>query len=164
MNQTKLTYYRHAFISSHISPFYFQDRSLHAIINNFCSRWHESRIGCFPREKRSNNNLDYSFPRHRPNAQIMCSRSTTHPCPIGILRTADTYWKTNETRHFFGNSYSSPTPSIYTIQQLGLGITKAFSTHIRNATRTYISPNTPMNSNSQDNPDTDPFMPDTPLM
>ena len=44
-------------------------------------------------------------------------------------------WKLNKTKQFFGNSYTSPTPSIYTIQQLGLGITKAFSTHIRNATK-----------------------------
>ena len=164
MNLPKLTYYRHAFISSHISPIYFQDRSLHAIINNFCSRWHESRIGCFPREKRSNNNLDYSFPRHRPNAQIMCSRSITHPCPIGILRTADTYWKTNKTRHFFGNSYSSPTPSIYTIQQLGLGITKAYSTHIRNATRTYTTTNTQRNNSSSGHTAMDSLGTHTPLM
>jgi hypothetical protein len=65
----------------------------------------------------------------------MFAISTTHPCPIGILRTANTIWKSNKTRQFFGYSYSSPTPSIHTIQQLGLGITKAFTAHIRNATR-----------------------------
>ena len=32
-----------------------------------------------------------------------------------------------------------PTPSIHTLQQLGLGITKAFSLHIRNATKQYGS-------------------------
>ena len=112
----------------------------------------------------SNNNLDYSFPRHRPNAQIMCSRSITHPCPIGILRTADTYWKTNKTRHFFGNSYSSPTPSIYTIQQLGLGITKAYSTHIRNATRTYTTTNTQRNNSSSGLTAMDSLGTHTPLM
>jgi len=97
----------------------------------------------------SNTNLDYSFPRHRPNARIMCSRSTTHPCP---------------TRNFFGNSYSSPTPSIYTIQQLGLGITIAFSTHIRNATRTYTTPTAPRHNSSQEDPDTVSFMHEEPLV
>jgi hypothetical protein len=56
-------------------------------------------------------------------------------CPIGILQTTNSIWKSNKTQHFFGYSYSSPTPSIYTIQQLGLGITKAFTAHIRNTIR-----------------------------
>lgn len=80
-------------------------------------------------------NLNYEFPPNKPNARTMFRRATTHPCPIGILKTADKMWKLNKTKQFFGNSYTSPTPSIYTIQQLGLGITKAFSTHIRNATK-----------------------------
>jgi hypothetical protein len=32
-------------------------------------------------------------------------------------------------------SDTAPSPSVYTIQKLGLGITKAFTTHIRNATK-----------------------------
>jgi hypothetical protein len=39
----------------------------------------------------------------------------------------------NKTGGFFGFSYTSPTPTIFTTQQLGLGITKAFATHIKNA-------------------------------
>ena len=81
----------------------------------------------------STQNLQYDFPDHRPNAMTMFKRATSHPSPIGILKTADAMWKSNPTRKFFGYSYTSPTPSIYTTQQLGLGITKAFSTHIRNA-------------------------------
>jgi hypothetical protein len=61
----------------------------------------------------------------------MFRRATTTPCPTGILRTADANWKLNRTRKFFGHSYTSPSPSIFTIQQLGLGLTKAFSLHIR---------------------------------
>ncbi len=79
--------------------------------------------------------LDYNFPQHRPNARNMFTISTTYPCPIGILRTADSIWKSNKMQQFFGYSYSSPTPSIFTIQQLGLGSTKAFTAHICNATR-----------------------------
>jgi hypothetical protein len=84
-------------------------------------------------------NTVYTFPANRPNAAIMFKRATTSPCPTGILRTADANWKSTRTRNFFGFSYSSPTPSLYTIQQLGLGLTKAFSLHIRNATKLYGS-------------------------
>ncbi len=83
----------------------------------------------------STQNLQYEFPASRPNVMAMFTRATTHPCPIGILKTADAMWKTNKPRKFFGYSYTSPTPLISTIQQLGLGITKAFSSHIRNATK-----------------------------
>jgi len=80
--------------------------------------------------------LAFDFPTSRPNAQIMFAKSTNSPSPIGILRTADSLWKQSKQRSFFGHSYTAPTPSIFTIQQIGLGITKAFTTHIRNATRT----------------------------
>ncbi len=84
-------------------------------------------------------NTTYTFPVNRPNAATMFKRATTTPCPTGILRTADANWKSNRTRTFYGFSYTSPTPSIHTLQQLGLGITKAFSLHIRNATKQYGS-------------------------
>ena len=80
-------------------------------------------------------NLEYKFQANRPNAKTMFTRATTEPCPLGILRTADYMWKQNKQQQFFGFSYTSPTPSIYTTQKLGLGITKAFTTHIRNATK-----------------------------
>jgi hypothetical protein len=62
--------------------------------------------------------LNYTFPAHRPNAATMFIKSTCTPCPIGILRTADKLWKLSKTRQFFGHSYTAPTPSIYTIQQM----------------------------------------------
>jgi len=79
--------------------------------------------------------LQYTFRSNKPNAATMFSKITTHPCPIVILKTADVLWKENKTRKFFGHSYTAPTPSLHTIQQLGLGITKAFTTLIRNATK-----------------------------
>ncbi len=78
---------------------------------------------------------NYTFPESRPNAKLMFCRATTQPCPLGILKTADHIWKNTKNRQFFGYSYTAPSPSLYTIQKLGLGITKAFTTHIRNATK-----------------------------
>jgi hypothetical protein len=65
----------------------------------------------------------------------------TFPCPKGVLPLALADHNRNHTltREFFGNSYSSPTPSITTLQlqDIGLCIMKAFATHIRNATRKF---------------------------
>ena len=89
----------------------------------------------------TSHNLHYQFRTNKPNAATMLSNITRHPCPIGILKTADAMGKTNKTGGFFGFSYTSPTPSIFTTQQLGLGITKAFATHIKNADkRTSLAP------------------------
>lgn len=74
------------------------------------------------------------FQPNRPNAQIMYTRATSYPAPTAILHAADTHWKLNKTRRYYGYSHTSPTPQLHTIQQLGLGITKAFSLHIRNST------------------------------
>ena len=77
----------------------------------------------------------YTFRRNRNYAQQMAYKATHSPCPTGILDTADTIWKNNKSRTFFGYSYTAPTPSVHTIQQLGLGITKGFSVLLRNAIR-----------------------------
>ena len=74
------------------------------------------------------------FRANRPNANTMYHRATSHPAPTAILHAADSYWKSNKTRRYYGHSYTSPSPQIHTIQNLGLGITKAFSLHIRNST------------------------------
>jgi hypothetical protein len=75
--------------------------------------------------------LPLQFPPSRPNAQTMYIRATTHPAPLRILNSADEQWKLTQTRRFYGYSHTTPTPQIHTIQQLGLGITKAFSQHLR---------------------------------
>ena len=75
----------------------------------------------------------YKFKPNVPNASIMAFKATTTPCPLGILQTADSVWKQNQIRPFYGHSYTSPTPSIHTIQQLGLGITKGLMTILRHA-------------------------------
>ena len=74
-----------------------------------------------------------SFRSNRPNATAMYNRATSHPAPTAILHAADSYWSQNKTRRYFGHSHTAPTPQIHTIQNLGLGITKAFSLHLRNS-------------------------------
>ncbi len=84
--------------------------------------------------------LEYKFYATQLNAKIMFHKATNDPCPLGILKTADFIWKQHKERTFFGHSYTAPTPSMYTIQQLGLGITKAYTSHywnvIKNSTPT----------------------------
>ena len=80
-------------------------------------------------------------PTH-PNAQTMHHRATTHPSPTGILHAADAMWKLNPTRRYYGFSHTAPTPQLHTLQQLGLGITKAYGIHLRNCT-SHNNPPTP---------------------
>ena len=70
--------------------------------------------------------------KDRPNAKVMYERATSLPAPSGILLEADHHWKHTQrtqptTQRFFGRSYMAPTPSITTIQQIGIGIAHAYS-------------------------------------
>ena len=71
------------------------------------------------------------FKPNRPNAKAMYNRTTTYPAPIGIFIEADQRWKQlqsdnpHHSQKFYGLSHYAPTPSMTTIQQLGLGITHA---------------------------------------
>ena len=73
------------------------------------------------------------FKPNRPNAKAMYDCATTLPASIGIFIEADQRWKQLQADHpqhnqkFYGLSHYAPTPSITTIQQLGLGIAHAFS-------------------------------------
>ena len=61
------------------------------------------------------------------------------------LTSADHNWKLSQSptrRPFFGHSHTAPTPSIYTIQQLVLTTTHAFSNLIRHGIHTFIHPPT----------------------
>ena len=82
----------------------------------------------------------------------MYSKITTFLSRKGILKLADHNWKITKTRAFYGHSYSSPTPTIHTLQQFGLTIIKAFAIHIHYARRRFINhPVLP--------PDSDPTVP-----
>ena len=82
---------------------------------------------------------------NRPYANLMYEHASKPPCTLGILTSADFFWKQSNSptrRTFYGNSYTAPTPSIHTIQQLGLAISKSYSSLLTNATRTFHRPPT----------------------
>jgi hypothetical protein len=77
---------------------------------------------------------------HRPNANLMYKCTSQPPCPLGITTSADLRWSQSASptrRTFFGNSYTAPTPSLHTLQLLGLNISKAYSSLICNDTHTF---------------------------
>ena len=85
-----------------------------------------------------------TFTPTKPNATTMYHKVTHFPSPKGTLKLADHNWKLTQTRHFYGHSYSAsaPTPTIHTLQQIGLTITKAFTIHIRYARRRFLDHST----------------------
>jgi hypothetical protein len=97
------------------------------------------------------------FPPSKPNATKMYNRIMHFPSPKGILNLAKHNWSNSKSQQFYGYSYSAPTPTIATIQQLGFTISKAFTHHIRYASRKFSNhpahilppsgvPNPPFNS------------------
>jgi hypothetical protein len=82
---------------------------------------------------------------NRPYANLMYKQASKPPCTLGIITSADFFWKQSDSptgRTFYGNSYTASTPSIHTIQQLGLAISKSYSSLLTNATRTFQRPPT----------------------
>ena len=84
---------------------------------------------------------------HQPNANLMYECASQPPCPLRILTSADIRWtqSASPTRGtFFGNSYTAPTLSLHTLQLIGLSISKAHSSLLCNATRTFqLHPTSP---------------------
>ena len=77
---------------------------------------------------------------HRRNANIMYKCASQPPCPFGIPTSADIRWSQSSLptcRSFFGNSYTVSTPSLHTLQLLGLSIPKAYSSLLCNPIRTF---------------------------
>jgi hypothetical protein len=79
------------------------------------------------------------FPLSKPSAMLMYSKLLHYPSPKGVLCITDHNWLASPTRRFYNHSYLAPTPSISTIQKLGLCITKAFTHHARYATWKFIA-------------------------
>ena len=85
------------------------------------------------------------MPRQCTNEQHL----SQHPVARGILLEADNNWKQTQkkqstTRQFFGHSFMALTPSITTIQQIGIDIAHAYSSLILKATQNFkISDNMP---------------------
>jgi hypothetical protein len=79
------------------------------------------------------------FPPSRPNATQIYTKLLQYPSPKGILLLANHNWSLHPTRRFNGHSYLAPTPSITTVQSLGVSWTKLFAHHIRCASRKFIT-------------------------
>jgi hypothetical protein len=81
---------------------------------------------------------------HCPNANLMYKKASQPPCPVGILTSANLHRSQSSPTHqiFFGNSYTAPTSSLYTLQLLRLSIFKAFSLLLYNAARVFQLPPT----------------------
>jgi hypothetical protein len=80
------------------------------------------------------------FPASKPNGSQMYSKLLQYPSPKGVLLLADYNWSQHPTCPFFGNSYLAPSPSITTIQCIGLSLIKAFAHHIKYASRKLSEP------------------------
>lgn len=86
---------------------------------------------------------------HANNVHTLNRTSST----TWILNSADEHWKHNKTRRFYGYSHTTPTtnPHHSLVQQLGLGITKAFSQHLlRSIKLATTNTNNPMQEDSND--------------
>ena len=70
------------------------------------------------------------FPPSRLNATQTYTKLLQYPSPKDILLLANHNWSLHPTRCFYGQSYLAPTPSITTIQSLGVSLTKAFAHHV----------------------------------
>jgi len=68
--------------------------------------------------------------------QTQCQRdASTDLCLLGVVKMACVVWRQNKTRKFFSRSYLAPMPREHAMQQLGIGINKAYTLHLHNAMR-----------------------------
>jgi hypothetical protein len=74
-----------------------------------------------------------TFMQAEPHATLMYSKIMRFPSPKRVLTLADHNWQPTPPCQFYGHSYSAPIPTITTLQQLGLTLTKAFTLHIHYA-------------------------------
>jgi hypothetical protein len=85
------------------------------------------------------------FPPSRPNATQIYTKLLQYPSPKGNLLLANHNWSLHPTRRFYGHSYLAPTPSITTVQSLGISLTKAFAQHVKYASQKFT--NSPLATN-----------------
>ena len=103
------------------------------------------------------NNSKNIKPCHCQAADTMITCATNHPCPDGILHTANIYWQESDPLYHYGFFYTSPTPKEFAIQQLSLVITQSFGTHLKVAgTRIGIKPPQPSSPTTQTAPTSPP--------
>jgi hypothetical protein len=78
-----------------------------------------------------------NYKYHRPDANLLYKRASQPPCQLGILISIDIRWTQSASprrRTLFGNSYTAPTPSLHSLQLIGLSKSKAYSSLLCNAT------------------------------
>jgi hypothetical protein len=68
----------------------------------------------------------------------MYHKITHFSSPKGILKLTNHNWELTQMQHFYGHSYSAPTPTINILQQIGLTITIAFVIHISYAQHRFL--------------------------
>ncbi len=98
-----------------------------------------------------------TFPPSRSHASEMHRRITSFPSPIGIFPHADHTWSTTRPKQYFGHSFTAPTPSITTLQHLGLCICKSFASHIRHASKKFCDQPTAHFTRRPDNVTVPPY-------
>jgi hypothetical protein len=74
-----------------------------------------------------------TFTPTKPNATSMYHKSHTFQAQKASSNSPTIFG------NFYGHSYSAPTPTINTLQQIGLTITKAFAIHIRYGRRRFLN-------------------------
>ena len=77
--------------------------------------------------------------KDRPQANLAHLRATSHPATFDVIPTACTNWKRNKSRHFFGHSYTAPTPREHFLQKFGLHTTKALAVLLHNSFKHIVS-------------------------
>ena len=92
----------------------------------------------------------YKFPTSRPNARLMYNTVMSPAAPIGIIPLATANWKRTKCKrqHFYGHTYTCPTPKEYYQQRMGLGIANAVAMHVRDVTLGHMIE--PSDSNDED--------------
>ena len=85
-----------------------------------------------------------TFQRRHPNARLMHARATSHPCSSGVVQQATARWRASRAKndHFYGQSYTCPTPKEYLLQKFGLVMTNTRSYHLRDAIEGNLIPPT----------------------
>ena len=77
------------------------------------------------------------FHQSSANAARMYHRARSPAAQGGIIPRAFSRWKATKAKeqHFYGSSWSTPTPKEYVYQRLGLVIITALAQHLRDAKR-----------------------------
>ncbi len=83
----------------------------------------------------------FDYPADKPNAKKMHARAVSLDVPYGILNTANKVWQDSNPDMWYGDTYMEAAPKTWALQQLGLGFTKAITSHFIAADKRIHNPN-----------------------